>query len=78
MFKECDYIDFKRYIQLYKLHIIMKIIIVIWKGKTYKYDTWLYRLLHVTDSKTGNTNHKIYTEYHHVDWQIFTNNFSHV
>ena len=58
MLKVHDHIDFKIYIQLYKLHVIMIINIVIWKVKTYKYGMWLYRFLHMTDSKRGNTDHK--------------------
>ena len=40
----------------------MIIITVIWKSKTYKYGTWLYRFLdkvYMTDSKGGNTYHNI-------------------
>ena len=80
MFKACNCIDLKIYIQLYKLTYNHDII-VIWKGKTYKHVAWLYRFLdkvHITDSKRGNTYHKYCTEYNHVDWQKFTNNFSNV
>ena len=44
MFKAHDHIDFKIYIQLHKLTYKIDNSIVIWKGKTYKYGMWLYRL----------------------------------
>ena len=44
MFKVHDLIDLKIYTQLYKLTYNHDNIAVIWKGKTYKYGTWSYRL----------------------------------
>ena len=44
MFKDHDCIDFNIYTQLYKLTCNDDNIVVIWKDKTYKYGTWLYRL----------------------------------
>ena len=45
MLKACDHIDFfKIYIQLYMFTYHHDNSVVFWKGKTYKYGMWSYRI----------------------------------